>query len=165
MFKIAATPINVAGLKEELTDPGAGACVCFEGWVRNTNEGAAVQALDYEAYEPVAVKEGEQVLAEARERFDLIDAACQHRVGALQLGDCAATSLMRSRTACRSGRRSTMPTATPAGLTVPSRLRTRPPLNQPSRAASSGRSTSQVASGISTSITLAAWARSRLRAP
>ncbi len=89
MFKISATPIDVVGLREALADPGAGACVCFEGWVRNTNEGAAVLALDYEAYEPLAVKEGEQVLAEAREQFELIDAACQHRVGALQLGDCA----------------------------------------------------------------------------
>ena len=89
MFAISSTPIDVVALQDRLADPGAGACVCFEGWVRNTNEGAAVTALDYEAYEPLAVKEGEQVLAEARERFDLIDAACQHRVGDLQLGDCA----------------------------------------------------------------------------
>ncbi len=89
MFQISAATIDVAALKAGLADPGAGACVCFEGWVRNTNEGAAVVALDYEAYEPLALKEGQQVLAEARERFQLIDALCQHRVGQLQLGDCA----------------------------------------------------------------------------
>jgi molybdopterin synthase catalytic subunit len=89
MFQISATPIDIHGLKRALEDPGAGACVCFEGWVRNLNEGSAVVALDYEAYEPLAVKEGQQVLAEARERFELIDAVCQHRVGQLGLGDCA----------------------------------------------------------------------------
>ena len=89
MFGIVATPIDAQRLKAELENPGAGACVCFEGWVRNSNEGSAVVGLDYEAYEPMAVKEGEQVLAEARARFDLLDARCLHRIGRLELGDCA----------------------------------------------------------------------------
>ena len=61
----------------------AGACVTFEGWVRNHNEGKEVCELEYEGYEAVAIKEGEKVLAEARARFDLIDARCIHRVGRL----------------------------------------------------------------------------------
>jgi molybdopterin synthase catalytic subunit len=89
MFQISATPIDVNALKSALQDHGAGACVCFEGWVRNLNDGSAVVSLDYEAYEPLAVKEGEQVMAEAAERFQLIAATCQHRVGQLALGDCA----------------------------------------------------------------------------
>jgi len=89
MFQISETPIDVNALKADLEDRAAGACVCFEGWVRNLNEGAPVIALDYEAYEPLAVKEGEKVLAEAVERFALIGATCQHRVGELVLGDCA----------------------------------------------------------------------------
>jgi molybdopterin synthase catalytic subunit len=89
VFQISATPIDVHGLKAALEDHGAGACVCFEGWVRNLNDGSSVVALDYEAYEPLAAKEGEKVMAEAAERFQLSAATCQHRVGHLALGDCA----------------------------------------------------------------------------
>lgn len=46
-------------------------------------------ALEYEAHGPVAVSEGEKILAEARERFGLLAASSCHRVGRLEIGDCA----------------------------------------------------------------------------
>ena len=49
MFRISAEPLDLIALKTDLLDPRAGACVTFEGWVRNHNEGKPVQALDYEA--------------------------------------------------------------------------------------------------------------------
>ncbi len=61
----------------------------FEGWVRDRNEGQAVLALDYEAYAPLAEKEGGRILDEAREKFALVNAAAVHRVGHLRLGDLA----------------------------------------------------------------------------
>ena len=88
-FQIIATNIDPDALKRELNDDAAGACACFEGWVRDHNEGEAVIRLEYEAHEPIAVKEGDKILAEARERFDIITARCQHRVGVLEIGDCA----------------------------------------------------------------------------
>jgi molybdopterin synthase catalytic subunit len=45
--------------------------------------------LEYEAYVPLAEKEGENILREAREKFSLVAAACVHRVGHLQLGELA----------------------------------------------------------------------------
>jgi molybdopterin synthase catalytic subunit len=48
-----------------------------------------VQALDYEAYAQLAEKEGERILAEARQRFAVQAAVCLHRVGTLQIGDLA----------------------------------------------------------------------------
>jgi molybdopterin synthase catalytic subunit len=45
--------------------------------------------LDYEAHPPLAEKEGERILAEARAKFPILDAACVHRTGALALGDLA----------------------------------------------------------------------------
>ena len=89
LFQIVDQPIDVLELKNELQAEGAGACVCFEGWVRNNNDGQSVSALDYEAHAPLAEKEGSQILAEAVVRFNLQAARCQHRVGSLQLGDCA----------------------------------------------------------------------------
>lgn len=89
MFTIAASPIDAVALQRLLADPRAGACVTFEGWVRNRNEGQPVLSLEYEAYPLLAETEGDRILAEARERFALTGAAGVHRVGHLQLGDLA----------------------------------------------------------------------------
>jgi molybdopterin synthase catalytic subunit len=88
-FSISNVAIDAAGLQRELTNARAGACVTFEGWVRAMNEGQPVQSLEYEAYAPLAEKEGERILGEARERFALLGAVCVHRVGHLQLGELA----------------------------------------------------------------------------
>ncbi len=88
-FEISADAIDPVELKAELEADRAGACVCFEGWVRNHNDGEAVTALEYESHAPTAVKEGREILAEAVERFEIVTARCVHRVGKLDIGDCA----------------------------------------------------------------------------
>lgn len=88
-FRISSTPIDPAALQRALDDVRAGACVTFEGWVRNRNDGQPVLSLEYEGYAPLADKEGERILAEARAKFALLGAAGVHRVGHLQLGDLA----------------------------------------------------------------------------
>jgi len=88
-FKLTDTPIDASALMEGLRDTRVGACVTFEGRVRAENGGRAVTALDYEAYGPLAQKEGEKVLSEAMERFRVTGAVCVHRTGTLGLGDIA----------------------------------------------------------------------------
>ena len=61
----------------------------FEGWVRNHNDGEAVQALEYEAHQGIAEKEGARIVAEALEKFAVTTVLCEHRVGKLGIGDCA----------------------------------------------------------------------------
>ncbi len=89
MFTISATPIDPVALHRTLVDARAGACVTFEGWVRNRNEGQPVLSLEYEAYAPLAMSEGEKILTEAREKFALVGVAAVHRTGHLQLGELA----------------------------------------------------------------------------
>jgi len=88
-FQLASTPLDPAALQRALLDVRAGACVTFEGWVRDHNEGQPVQLLEYEAYAPLAEKEGTRILEEARGKFALLGAECRHRVGSLQLGEMA----------------------------------------------------------------------------
>ena len=88
-FKITSVPIDPEARKRALVQSAAGACVTFEGWVRNHNEGEAVQALEYEAHAGIAEKEGTKILAEAKQRFAIETAICEHRVGKLAIGDCA----------------------------------------------------------------------------
>ncbi len=89
MIEVTATAIEPAALQESLQNPGAGGFCSFEGWVRNTNEGRSVERLEYEAYEPLVIAEGEKVLAEAKAKYPFLEARCVHRTGLLEIGDLA----------------------------------------------------------------------------
>ena len=89
MIEISTAPIDTALLQRSLANPAAGGYCAFEGWVRNENEGHVVERLEYEAYEPLVVEEGQKVLAEAKERFPYLEVHCVHRVGLLEIGECA----------------------------------------------------------------------------
>ena len=78
-----------AALRATVEEPTAGAFVAFEGWVRNHNEGEAVRGLHYEVYPELALTAGEAVLAEARERFDIVAIHAVHAYGELAIGDLA----------------------------------------------------------------------------
>lgn len=88
-FSFSTTSIDCASLQKALHDARAGGFVSFEGWVRNHNEGHDVTKLEYEAFEALATKEGERIIAEAINKFGVLNAACVHRVGELQIGDIA----------------------------------------------------------------------------
>lgn len=89
MFSMTTTLIDTQALREELMDPAAGGVCVFEGWVRNLNDGQVVLRLEYEAYETLANKEGNEVMAEAAKHFPHLRARCVHRSGLLEIGDCA----------------------------------------------------------------------------
>jgi molybdopterin synthase catalytic subunit len=88
-FRLSDTAIEVAPLRAALLARGAGAYASFEGWVRDHNEGRAVAGLAYEAYATLAEAEGRKVLADARGKFAIVEVACVHRVGELDLGELA----------------------------------------------------------------------------
>jgi len=89
MFDISEEVINESKLRKNARDPSCGGFVCFEGWVRDHNQGKAVQKLAYEAYPKLAIKEGNKIIAEAMEKFAIKKALCTHRVGMLEIGDMA----------------------------------------------------------------------------
>jgi len=88
-FSLTTAVIEPAKLMESLRDVRTGACVTFEGRVRDMNDGRAVSALEYEAYPPLAEKEGARILAEALGMFPVTQAMCVHRTGNLALGEIA----------------------------------------------------------------------------
>lgn len=88
-MRITANAILPDELRNELADDAAGGYVAFEGWIRNHNDGEDVVRLEYEVYEPIAIKEGEKVIAEAMQKFPVLRAACVHRSGLLEIGECA----------------------------------------------------------------------------
>jgi sulfur-carrier protein adenylyltransferase/sulfurtransferase len=88
-FRFSRIPMDAAALRAQLADAACGGYASFEGWVRNHNEGQQVQHLEYEAFEPLAVKEGERIIAEAIAKYGVEHAACVHRVGDLAIGEMA----------------------------------------------------------------------------
>lgn len=88
-FALRDAPIDPAALHARVQHRQAGACALFEGWVRNHNEGRAVLGLRYEAYTALAQTQGQAIVDEAMQRFDLLALACEHRVGDLAIGDLA----------------------------------------------------------------------------
>jgi molybdopterin synthase catalytic subunit len=89
VFAFSHTPLEPETYRAQLADPAAGGFVAFEGWVRNHNEGRTVTRLEYEAFEELAIKEGERIVKEAIERFGVIKASCVHRLGSLAIGEIA----------------------------------------------------------------------------
>jgi sulfur-carrier protein adenylyltransferase/sulfurtransferase len=88
-FSFSSTPLEPAQYHAAIEDASAGGYASFEGWVRDHNEGRTVERLEYEAFESLAVKEGERIVAEATAKFGVTRAACVHRVGSLAIGDLA----------------------------------------------------------------------------
>ncbi|MBV8306299.1 MAG: molybdenum cofactor biosynthesis protein MoaE [Gammaproteobacteria bacterium] len=88
-FQFTREPLLPEQLRSGLADPACGGFASFEGWVRDSNEGQRVRRLEYEAFEALGVREGERIIAEARERFAVAHAACAHRIGSLAIGELA----------------------------------------------------------------------------
>ena len=86
MFRLSSEPIK--GPSRTIAE-SAGASVVFEGRVRNVSEGCQVARLEYEAFDELAQRVGEQIMEEAGERFPILRAWCAHRTGTLEVGEVA----------------------------------------------------------------------------
>ena len=86
---LTTEPLNVAALLAGCSHPQAGAWVLFSGEVRNHNLGKAVLSLEYEAHLLLASRKMAEIINEARERWALHAAVCQHRLGKLWIGESA----------------------------------------------------------------------------
>ncbi|MBT3587005.1 MAG: molybdenum cofactor biosynthesis protein MoaE [Halobacteriovoraceae bacterium] len=89
MFTIAEEPIDIAAIRQKAGDDSVGGIAIFEGVVRNHNEGHGVQSLEYQAYSEMAEREGQVIMQETLEKFDIVTAFCQHRIGHLKIREMA----------------------------------------------------------------------------
>jgi molybdopterin synthase catalytic subunit len=64
-----------------------GAVAVFEGIVRNHSRNRRTLYLDYEAYEPMALKKLEELAEQARAQFAVREVAIVHRLGRLEIGE------------------------------------------------------------------------------
>jgi molybdopterin synthase catalytic subunit len=89
LLAIGSAPLELNALLVAVGDrAGAdGAVVTFLGLVRNHNAGRQVQYLEYEAYEPLALKAFARIADEAAARWPGARLALHHRTGRLEIGE------------------------------------------------------------------------------
>ena len=86
---ITSEPLDLQALIEEISRASAadGAVTSFVGLVRETNQGRRVSYLEYEAYEPLAVRALQLITSEAGETWADTRIGVHHRTGRLELGE------------------------------------------------------------------------------
>ena len=84
MMHLTRHPLEVDDLLAEVQSPARGGTCVFLGTVRTDDD---VTAIDYSAYEAMAVEEIERILAEAQTRWPDARVMLQHRLGVIPAGE------------------------------------------------------------------------------
>lgn len=86
--EISANPIPFDYLSSYIASPEAGAISTFIGVTRNNFQGKEVLKLEYEAYEPMALKKMMSLCSEVHTKWpDVIKIGIAHRVGRVVVGE------------------------------------------------------------------------------
>lgn len=91
LLSIGLDPLDIRPLISAVSERGEGtgsdgAVATFLGLVRNHNAGRAVQYLEYEGYEPLAIRAFERIAAECADRWPGVRLALHHRLGRIEIG-------------------------------------------------------------------------------
>jgi molybdopterin synthase catalytic subunit len=89
MVAVTAGPLDLPGLTREVAGArmGDGAIASFIGLVRDHNQGRRVSFLDYEAYEPLAVRALGLIVEEVRQHWPDTSVGVHHRTGRIEIGE------------------------------------------------------------------------------
>jgi len=94
--RITREPIPTHDLAQELKAAPDGAMVVFEGIVRDNSRGKKTLHLEYEAYDPMALKKMEEIRHEVKEKFSVDRVGMIHRLGRLEIGETSVAIIVTS---------------------------------------------------------------------
>lgn len=86
-FALTRDAIVTNAITERVQRSSDGAVVAFEGVVRDNTKGRATKFLDYECYEPMALKMMAQIGREIAASFAIGRMAMVHRLGRMEIGE------------------------------------------------------------------------------
>ncbi|MFN7997368.1 MAG: molybdenum cofactor biosynthesis protein MoaE [Bryobacteraceae bacterium] len=86
-FALSREPIETRRIVERLLQGEDGAVVTFEGVVRNNTKGRKTRFLDYECYEPMAIKMMARIGRELAGEYSIDRVALVHRLGRMLIGE------------------------------------------------------------------------------
>ena len=86
---VTSAPLDLQALIDDIarSSTADGAIATFIGLVREQNQGRRVSFLEYEAYEPLAVRALQLITDEARTNWTDTRLGVHHRIGRLELGE------------------------------------------------------------------------------
>ncbi|MBW4490444.1 MAG: molybdenum cofactor biosynthesis protein MoaE [Trichocoleus desertorum ATA4-8-CV12] len=87
-FAMTFAPLSLDEVYRLADDAANGAIVVMSGTVRNQTDGRPVVALEYQAYEPMALRVFQQIAAEIRQQWPEVQrVVIHHRTGRLTIGE------------------------------------------------------------------------------
>lgn len=86
-FELTTEPIDITSIARRFIPAECGATVTLDGYVRQFTKGRETLYLEYEAYEPMALKEMETLIIAAHEQFEISNVGIVHRLGKLEIGE------------------------------------------------------------------------------
>lgn len=89
-------PIDTPACRAAVQAAEDGAVVSFEGVVRNHTQGRPTLWLDYQAYEPMALRQMDLLATAALARFHVRHVTLLHRLGRLEIGETAVLIVVAS---------------------------------------------------------------------
>ena len=95
-FALTRGAIDGAAIARQLLRGEDGAFVNFEGVTRNNTKGRATQYLEYECYEPMAVKVMAEIGAEIAKTLAIGRIAMVHRLGRVEIGETSVAVVVTS---------------------------------------------------------------------
>jgi molybdopterin synthase catalytic subunit len=87
-FGITLAPLSVVEIYSQADNHANGAVVLMSGMVRNQTDGKPVIALEYQAYEPMALQVFYQIADNIRHQWSNVNrVVIYHRIGRLSVGE------------------------------------------------------------------------------
>jgi molybdopterin synthase catalytic subunit len=91
--ELTTDPIDITSVARRVVPPECGATVTLDGYARRftkkkpSGEVRETEYLVYEAYDEMAIKEMEKLVAEAKGQFEISNVGIVHRTGRLEIGE------------------------------------------------------------------------------
>lgn len=86
-IKISHKALNIQSCIDWVISPKSGGIDIFIGTVRDATKGKVVVQLEFEAYEPMALKEMQKIAEQAFAKWPVEKLLIHHRVGVLAVGE------------------------------------------------------------------------------
>ncbi|HXG86474.1 MAG TPA: molybdenum cofactor biosynthesis protein MoaE [Pyrinomonadaceae bacterium] len=86
-FEITTEPLDVGAIARRVVPSECGATVTLDGYVRQWTRGRETLYLEYEAYQPMALREMEKLIKQARGQFEIASIGIVHRLGKMEIGE------------------------------------------------------------------------------
>ena len=92
-FELTPSPIDITSVARRTVPPECGATVTLDGYARKftkdkvTGEVRNTLYLEYEAYEPMAIREMKKLVEISKGKFEISNVGIVHRLGKLEISE------------------------------------------------------------------------------